>query len=170
MMPAPASEQVKSVGQVVAYNVMRARKARGLTQEDLAERLREVTGRPWPRSAVTMTENAWTGSAERLRTLDVNQVVAFAVALETPLAWFFMAPDDADAYEPMSQAQHITCDPKHSSGTGLLPAQLMDIALSRTAPSDGIDLLRERAEQQAPTFVPAISVEQVMKEAQLKQE
>ena len=48
-----------SVSQVVAHNVTAARELRGLTQDDLAVRLRTLTGSQWPRTAISMFESSW---------------------------------------------------------------------------------------------------------------
>lgn len=170
MTPLPPARSDKSVGQIVAFNVIRARRERSITQTQLADRLRDITGRPWPRSAVTMTENAWAGSADRLRTLDVDQVVAFAIALDMPVSWFFMPPDDEDEFQPDSKAQQITCDSKGHAISAISREQLADIALSLRAPADGHDAMRDRVAKQVPAFLPVLSVEQVVKEVQMNPE
>ncbi len=48
-----------SFRQVVAYNLARGRRVRGLTQEKLGEGLSELTGTPWSQATVSAAENAW---------------------------------------------------------------------------------------------------------------
>lgn len=82
-----------SANQLVSYNLMRARKAAGLTQHDMAERLEEITGRPWSNASVSAAEASWRGG--RQRKFDANEIAAFSYALDRPIGYFLLAPDDA---------------------------------------------------------------------------
>ena len=90
--PAPANESVSpsrpvTINQVVAYNVARFRKAAGLTQEELGERLGG-----WTKAAVSAAERSWDG--KRIRQFDADTLTALAMALGVPLLALFLPPED----------------------------------------------------------------------------
>lgn len=91
-MPGPAVGPL-TPNQLVSHNLARARKARGLTQFDLAERMEQLTGRPWSNASVSAAERAWKGG--RARKFDANEIVALALALDVPVGYFLLAPDDS---------------------------------------------------------------------------
>ncbi|MDJ0461587.1 helix-turn-helix transcriptional regulator [Streptomyces sp. H27-C3] len=90
--PSPAAGPL-TPNQLVSHNLARARKSFGLTQSDLAQRMEEITGRPWSNASVSAAERAWKGG--RTRRFDANEIVALSLALDVPPAYFFLAPDDA---------------------------------------------------------------------------
>lgn len=90
--PSPAVGPL-TPNQLVSYNLARARKSFGLTQSDLAQRMEEITGRPWSNASVSAAERSWKGG--RTRRFDANEIVALSLALNVPPAYFFLAPDDA---------------------------------------------------------------------------
>jgi len=71
--PNRASNEIGPVGQRVAQNIKGLREARGLNQTELAAAVKRL-GRPVTRSAVSKTEEA-------KRRIDVDDLVAFALAL-----------------------------------------------------------------------------------------
>jgi transcriptional regulator with XRE-family HTH domain len=75
-----------TINQVVAHNVMRFRKAAGLTQEELGERLGG-----WTKAAVSAAERSWDG--KRIRQFDADTLAALATALGIPLLALFLPPD-----------------------------------------------------------------------------
>ena len=81
-----------NVNQVVAYNVREARRTRGWTQEALALRLEAVTGIPFSLATVSALERTWEG--DRRRQFDAQMLTQLAVALDVPIAWFFLPPPD----------------------------------------------------------------------------
>lgn len=161
----PRPEQMTvSVSQVVAANVTKARKIRGLTQEELAVKLRALTGGQWPRSAVSMAEGSWLSAPwERVRKFDVNQLIALSLALEMPVSWFLLPPDQRPDGGLVDDG-----DPWIKCGAGTetdLPAltnrQLTEIAISVSMEAgrpDG-DLLHQRVQQHAPEYIVLTAVE-----------
>lgn len=89
-----AQAPVLTANQVVAYNLQRARKARTWTQDDLGERLEKITGRVWSRASVSAAESSWRGG--RTRRFDANEVLAFALVFDLPIASFFLPPSGDD--------------------------------------------------------------------------
>lgn len=75
-----------TVNQVIAWNMARWRKAAGLTQAELGERL------GWTHTAVSAAERSWDG--ERKREFDGDLIVALSSALGVPLLALFLPPGD----------------------------------------------------------------------------
>jgi transcriptional regulator with XRE-family HTH domain len=74
-----------TINQVVAYNMARFRKAAGLTQEELGERLGG-----WTKAAVSAAERSWDG--KRIRQFDADTLASLAVSLGLPLLALFLPP------------------------------------------------------------------------------
>lgn len=92
-----------TVNQLVSHNLMRARRARGLTQAEFAERMHQVTRRPWSNATVSAAERAWTGG--RSRKFDANEILGFSLVLGYPVGFFFLAPDDSPGDLEVSMMQ-----------------------------------------------------------------
>lgn len=92
----PAARSELNINQIVAYNLRAGRKLRGWTQEALARRLEIVTEAPFSHAMVSALERAWDG--ERHREFDAHEIALFAVALDLPMAWFFLPPDKEYRY------------------------------------------------------------------------
>jgi transcriptional regulator with XRE-family HTH domain len=78
------------VNEIVAYNFRAARELRGWTQEETARRLEDVLGQRLPQASISAIERAYEG--DRRREFDAHELVAFALAFELPLVWFFLPP------------------------------------------------------------------------------
>jgi transcriptional regulator with XRE-family HTH domain len=81
-----------SASQVVAHNLARARRLRGLSQAEVAERLTRFTGAKWGQVAVSQAECSVSG--QRVRQFTANELVGLARTFDLPLLYFFMPPDD----------------------------------------------------------------------------
>ncbi len=90
------SESVVNANRVVAYNLERARKARGLSQEEARELLK-VEGIDWSKATYSAAERSWDG--KRVRQFEADELVAFARAFEVPVIFFFLPPRPADRDE-----------------------------------------------------------------------
>ena len=86
----PDARPSVNLNQVVAYNLRAARRLRGWTQEELAKRLEEASGRRVTTSTVSVLERSWLGN--RRREFDVHEVALFAEVLDVPFLWFLMPP------------------------------------------------------------------------------
>jgi transcriptional regulator with XRE-family HTH domain len=75
-----------TVNAIVALNLAYFRKAAGLKQEELAERL------GWGKTTVSTAERSW--DAKRVRSFSAEDLTAIAVALGIPLAALFLPPED----------------------------------------------------------------------------
>lgn len=78
------------LNEIVAYNVRRARELRGWTQEEAAIALEPLLGQRLPQASISAMERAYEG--ERRREFDAHELLAFALAFDLPLFWFFLPP------------------------------------------------------------------------------
>src|SRR5881409_601727 len=77
-----------TVNQVVSYNLGRARRSRGWTQEETAERLERASGKKWTAATLSASERAI--KTGRPRVFDANELVTFARVFEYPVVYFFL--------------------------------------------------------------------------------
>ncbi len=77
-----------TINQVVSHNLARARKSRGWTQEETAERLQEMSGKKWTAATLSASERAV--ATGRPRIFDANELVTFARVFEYPVAYFLL--------------------------------------------------------------------------------
>lgn len=87
--------KVLSFNQVVAFNMWRARKSSGWSQQEVAELLEKYTGRPWSNASVSAAERSWQGG--RPRRFDANEIVALSRIFDEPIGYFFL-PDETGNY------------------------------------------------------------------------
>lgn len=77
-----------TINQLIGFNMMWFRKAAGMTQEALGQRLGG-----WSGASVSAAERSWEGT--RIRKFDADEVVKIADALGVPLIALFLPPPDA---------------------------------------------------------------------------
>ncbi len=87
---APPSPGEADLNEIVAYNFRAARELRGLTQEETAELLERFIGQRLPQASISAIERAYEG--DRRREFDAQEILAFALAFDLPLLWFFLPP------------------------------------------------------------------------------
>ena len=78
------------LNEIVAYNFRAARELRGWTQEDTARALEPLLGQRLPQASISAIERAYEG--DRHREFDAHEILAFALAFDLPLVWFFLPP------------------------------------------------------------------------------
>ena len=81
-------ERRVTFGQCVGFNITAYRKAAGLTQEQLGERLGG-----WSGASVSAAERSWEG--KRVRKFDADELVQIAAALGVPVPALLLPPPDA---------------------------------------------------------------------------
>ncbi len=81
-----------NLNQVVAYNFRAARELRGWTQEEAADQLEPYLGMRLTQASISAIERAWDG--DRNREFDAQETLAFALAFDLPLIWFYLPPPD----------------------------------------------------------------------------
>lgn len=79
-----------TVNQVVAWNLAWLRRAAGLTQEQLGERI------GWTGAQVSEAERSWNG--KRVREFDAQALAVIAAGLGVPLSALFLPPEDGEAF------------------------------------------------------------------------
>jgi transcriptional regulator with XRE-family HTH domain len=87
--PSPRPSEA-DLNEIVAYNFRQARELRGWTQEDTARALEPLLGQRLPQASISAIERAYEG--DRRREFDAQEILAFALAFELPLVWFFLPP------------------------------------------------------------------------------
>jgi transcriptional regulator with XRE-family HTH domain len=80
--------------QVVAYNLSRARRRAGLTQEQAAERLERFLGTRWSKAVFSAAERGVDG--DRIRHFTADDLYALARAFELPVSYFLCPPTWAE--------------------------------------------------------------------------
>ncbi|MEH0635421.1 hypothetical protein QBA35_19160 [Streptomyces bottropensis] len=96
----PPDPRVLSANQLVSYNLMRARRAVGWSQQDVANLLEQLTGRSWSNASVSAAERAWQGG--RPRRFDACEILAMSTIFNEPIGFFFLPPGP-DEYS----AEHV---------------------------------------------------------------
>jgi transcriptional regulator with XRE-family HTH domain len=81
-----------TMNQVVAYNITYFRVRRGLTQEQLGQRMEVITGRPWSKATMSALERSWDGN--RIRQFDADDLIALSRALEYPVPALLLPPEE----------------------------------------------------------------------------
>lgn len=76
--------------QIVAWNLERARRSRGWSQEETAKRAEPYLGHRLSRAAFSQAERSIEG--KRIRRFDADEIVAFARVFELPVSYFFIPP------------------------------------------------------------------------------
>lgn len=96
-------QEAPTANQLVAYNMTRARRARGWTQQEVAERLEKYTGRSWSKASISAAERSWQGG--RARKFDADEMLALAIIFDTPMAYFLMPMDEGNMAIAMAQPE-----------------------------------------------------------------
>ena len=78
--------------QVVAHNLRMARLRRGWTQEEAAERLEPYLGVRWSKASYSAAERS-IERHDRIRNFTADELLAFSLAFELPVAWFLLPPE-----------------------------------------------------------------------------
>jgi transcriptional regulator with XRE-family HTH domain len=78
------------VNAVVSYNVKAIRERRGITQQQVADRLAQLTGHQLPQASISAMERGFDG--ERRRRFDAHELYLLSVVFNVPIAYFFIPP------------------------------------------------------------------------------
>ena len=99
-----------TANQLIAYNLRRARRELGLTQEETAQLLWDYLGVKW--SVASFSDAERSADNGRTREFSANEILAFAQVFGKPIAWFFKPPDElkdvsagADARRPVKRSE-----------------------------------------------------------------
>ncbi|MDP9070501.1 MAG: hypothetical protein M3N68_04315 [Actinomycetota bacterium] len=105
--------------QVVAYNLPRARRVRGWTQEQAAEALAPYLGTRWSVANFSAIERSVDGG--RIRQFNADDLVALSRGFDLPIG-FFLTP-------PASGAEGVRITTPDTKGRGADPVVMMDALL-----------------------------------------
>ena len=83
-----------TANQIVAYNLARIRKARGLSQDQAADLLEPYIGARWSKAVYSAAERSYDG--KRVRQFTADDLVAMAKAFGVPVLYFFLPPKVED--------------------------------------------------------------------------
>lgn len=139
-----------TANQLVAYNLQRARKARGWSQEDLGSLLGFKTGRMWSKASVSAAETSWR-PGRRPRKFDANEVLAFARVLRLPVGYFYLPPDQ----EEFKDADFLVDDAGEVGVEVLHRQDLMEVIEMLPMPAEYVDRVRSTLRQQLVEWEPA---------------
>jgi transcriptional regulator with XRE-family HTH domain len=125
-------QEAPTVNQLVAYNMTRARRARGWTQQQVADRLEKYTGRSWSKASISAAERSWQGG--RPRKFDADELLALSVIFDTPIAYFLLPMEEGNTAIAMAQ-------PEDRGGAGAylagVPLLLKHVLMDRMATEGG---------------------------------
>lgn len=76
---------------VVSYNVRAIRLLRGLTQDQVADRLAEFTGHRLPQASISQMERSFVDRRRR-RLFDAHDLYLLAKVFDVPIVYFFLPP------------------------------------------------------------------------------
>ena len=131
----------------MAYNMAVYRRAAGMSQEDLAQLLEDITGKPWSKASVSAAERSF--DVDRTKLFPADQLIALSSALGVPVNALFLPPMDDGAsvrYVIYRGAAHPAL---HGLRDNRRPLSMLDV-LQRLFPNSdakgkAIDLYRSRA-------------------------
>lgn len=76
---------------IVSYNVRAIRLLRGLTQDQVADRLAEFTGHRLPQASISQMERSFVDRRRR-RLFDAHDLYLLAKVFDVPIVYFFLPP------------------------------------------------------------------------------
>jgi cell division septum initiation protein DivIVA len=124
-------ERLVTINQLVAFNITWYRKASGLTQDELGERLGG-----WSGASVSAAERSWDG--KRIRKFDADEIVNIAFALGVPVIALLLPPADAGTAVDYTAA----LAPTSLTNSAALLAHLFPAAGGTSSPA--MEAFRER--------------------------
>lgn len=100
---------------VVAYNVKAIRLVRGLTQDQVADRLALFTGNRLPQASISQMERSFDGG--RRRQFDAHDLYLLSKVFEVPIVYFFLPPPTCLDREVAHTREAVTALPDALFGT-----------------------------------------------------
>jgi len=95
------------VNAVVSYNLKAIRERQGWTQQGVAQRLAQFTGRELPQASISAMERGFDGDRRRL--FNAHELYLLSQVFDVPIAYFFLPPPDeldvelADTRRPVAE-------------------------------------------------------------------
>jgi transcriptional regulator with XRE-family HTH domain len=82
------------VNAVVSYNLKAIRERQGWTQQEVADRLSQLTGHTLPQASISAMEHGYDG--ERRRRFDAHELYLLSVLFDVPVTYFFVPPPGSE--------------------------------------------------------------------------
>ena len=115
---------------VVAYNVKAIRLVRGLTQDQVADRLAVFTGHRLPQASISQMERSFDGGRRRL--FDAHDLYLLSKVFGVPIVYFFLPPPTCLDREVAHTGEAVTALPDTLFGTPatvrVVDSRLVEIA------------------------------------------
>lgn len=92
---------------VVSYNVRAIRLLRGLTQDQVADRLAEFTGHRLPQASISQMERSFVDRRRR-RLFDAHDLYLLAKVFDVPIVYFFLPPPTCLARRIITTGEPVT--------------------------------------------------------------
>jgi transcriptional regulator with XRE-family HTH domain len=93
IVDSPSYEGPIDVNAVVSFNLKAIRERSGWTQQQVADRLADITGHKLPQASISAMERGFDG--ERRRRFDAHELYLLSVVFNVPIAYFFLPPPRA---------------------------------------------------------------------------
>ena len=124
---------------VVSYNVRAIRLLRGLTQDQVADRLAEFTGHRLPQASISQMERSFVDRRRR-RLFDAHDLYLLAKVFDVPIVYFFLPPPTCLERSIITTGEPVAAivDVLFGTSTSLraVDSRLVDIAPRPTEVSD----------------------------------
>ena len=103
------------VNAVVSYNLKAIRERQGWTQQEVADRLAQLTGHTLPQASISAMERGFDG--ERRRRFDAHELYLLSVLFDVPIVYFFVPPPGSERAQLADTGRPVTELTPPSSGT-----------------------------------------------------
>ena len=91
---------------VVSYNLKAIRERQGWTQQEVADRLAQLTGHTLPQASISAMERGFDG--ERRRRFDAHELYLLSVLFDVPIVYFFVPPPDSERAQLADTGRPVT--------------------------------------------------------------
>ncbi|WP_158810601.1 helix-turn-helix domain-containing protein [Streptomyces leeuwenhoekii] len=155
----PTQRYLLTINQAVSYNLARARRSRGWTQEETAERLQAVSGKRWTAATLSASERAVATSRPRI--FDANELITFSRVFAYPVAYFLL-PVERPGIEPTDFYYRLHREPDEAaqqSGPLLSTEDLLYTVVPLKYPGTFVDTVNRLLESKGIVWQPTSRVE-----------
>jgi transcriptional regulator with XRE-family HTH domain len=94
------------VNAVVSYNLKAIRERQGWTQQEVADRLAQLTGHTLPQASISAMERGFDG--ERRRRFDAHELYLLSVLFDVPIIYFFVPPPGSERAQLADTGRPVT--------------------------------------------------------------
>ena len=94
------------VNAVVSYNLKAIRERQGWTQQEVADRLGQLTGHTLPQASISGMERGFDG--ERRRRFDAHELYLLSVLFDVPIVYFLVPPPGSERAQLADTGRPVT--------------------------------------------------------------